>query len=638
MPSLRVVLPGAVKQFVFLCLCFTSVVHAEVLTLPLDQRPGWLSRDGIVMAGNWEPLLFRIYQGGSDNYTPTAEQLAAYRREQSPEMIAQLKELGINFIMTHCYKGMGLEMERESMADAVKFTRLCHDAGIRVGVYCYSGAFLWEPFFKEVPQARDWLILDKEGKPRIPEWKGSEYRYFWDRNHPDAQAFFRPILRFAVEDIKADLIHFDNYRAGPGSEANSVKRFRQYLRDTFTSERLKEMGIDDLNTVQPPLGEPLENLFHRAWADFSCQSLSDSYHDMSRYARTLRKDILMECNPGGPGNYLRASMDHGRQLQGGEAFWREGHSHPGFKDGKLVHTRIRDYKVARRMNNMAFTYNSKPLSLAESMAFSLDCLGHIYWFQNGKISPAPEKQDDDLGPFIRFFHKRRDLLRDAEVVADVAVLRSFPSQVFGDWKYVRLPTRAEQILIENCVCFQIIYDQHLDDLKRYRVLVLAGCVALSDKQIRQIEQYVESGGRVCIVGPVATHDEWMIRRDKPTFADLPESNVIRIPEDANILASVHQACGDELSLSVKAEPGLCMEFTEQTGRRLVHLVNYRIDKAVKNIVISLRLPAGRHVTNVMLAGPQREHDLKLPFREQACLITFTVPEVKIYEIAVVAMK
>ena len=282
MPSLRVVVSGAVKQFVFLCLCLTSVVHAEVLTLPLDQRPGWLSRDGIVMAGNWEPLLFRIYQGGSDNYTPTAEQLAAYRYEQSPEMIAQLKELGVNFIMTHCYKGMGLEMERESMADAVKFTRLCHDAGIRVGVYCYSGAFLWEPFFKEVPQARDWLILDKEGKPRIPEWKGSEYRYFWDRNHPDAQAFFRPILRFAVEDIKADLIHFDNYRAGPGSEANSVKRFRQYLRDTFTSERLKEMGIDDLNTVQPPLGEPLEGLFHRAWADFSCQSLSDSYHDMSR--------------------------------------------------------------------------------------------------------------------------------------------------------------------------------------------------------------------------------------------------------------------------------------------------------------------------------------------------------------------
>ena len=638
MQSLRVGLSGIVKQVVFLSLCFSSVVHAEVLTLPPDQRPDWLSRDGIVMAGSWEPLLFRIYKGGSGNYTPTAKQWAAYRHEQSPEMIAQLKELGVNFIMTHCYKGMGLEMERESMADAVKFTRLCHDANVRVGVYCFSGAFLWEPFFKEVPQARDWLILNKEGSPSGLGFVGSKYRYYWDRNHPDAQAFFRNILRFAVEDIKADLIHFDNYLVGPGSEANSVKRFRQYLRDTFTSKRLKEMGIDDLNTVQPPLGEPVESLFHRAWTDFSCQSLSDSYHDMTRYARTLRKDILMECNPGGPGNYLRASMDHSRQLRGGEAFWREGHSHPGFKDGKLVHTRIRDYKVGRRMNNTAFCYNSKPLSLAESMAFNLDCLGCVYWFQNGKILPSSPAERAKLAPFIRFFHKRRDLLRDAEVVADVAVLRSFPSQVFGDWKYVRLPAQAERILIENRVCFQIIYDQHLDDLKRYRVLVLAGCVGLSDKQIRQIEQYVESGGKVCIVGPVATHDEWMIRRDKPALADLPESNVIRIPESANVLNSVYRACGDKLSLSVKAEPGLCVEFTEQTGRRLVHLVNYRIDEPAKNIVISLRLPVGRHVKNVMLAGPQRKHDMKLTFKEQAGLVTFTVPEVKIYEIAVVTMK
>ncbi|MCK4628452.1 MAG: hypothetical protein KAT56_05580, partial [Sedimentisphaerales bacterium] len=86
-----------------------------------------------------------------------------------------------------------------------------------------------------------------------------------------------------------------------------------------------------------------------------------------------------------------------------------------------------------------------------------------------------------------------------------------------------------------------------------------------------------------------------------------------------------------------------VELTEQAGRRLVHLVNYRSDKPgkktpVKNIVIRLSLPAGHHVKTVCLAGPERKQDLQLPFKEQTGFVTFTVPKVNIYEIAVVTME
>jgi hypothetical protein len=118
---------------------------AQPLTLPLNQRPEGLRRDGIVMAGSWEPLSFRVRRDGSSGFTPTEEQRAAYLREHSPEMIARLKDLGVNFVMMHCYKGAGLLAGRESMSDAVRFAKLCHDAGLHVGVYNYSGAFLWEP-------------------------------------------------------------------------------------------------------------------------------------------------------------------------------------------------------------------------------------------------------------------------------------------------------------------------------------------------------------------------------------------------------------------------------------------------------------------------------------------------------------
>ena len=131
-----------------------ATAYADPLTLPLDKRPAWLAEDGIVMAGSWEPLVFRVRRDGA-GYTPTPEQIAAYHREHGPEMVAKLKSLGVNFVMMHCYKGAGLVAEKESMADAVRFSKLCHDAGMRVGVYNFSGAFLWEPLFKENPQAKE---------------------------------------------------------------------------------------------------------------------------------------------------------------------------------------------------------------------------------------------------------------------------------------------------------------------------------------------------------------------------------------------------------------------------------------------------------------------------------------------------
>jgi len=626
-----------VWHIVVLIFLLACPAQAELLTLPPEQRPEWLSRDGIVMAGSWEPLLFRVRRDGSDGYTPTAEQLAAYEREHSPDIIAELKALGVNFIMMHCYKGAGLEAERQSMADAVEFAQLCRDACLRVGVYNYSGAFLWEPLFKETPEAKDWVLLDADGRPLT--YGSATYRYRWNRNHSSAQAFYRQLVRFAVNDIRADLLHFDNYGYGPGQDANSVRRFRDYLGRTFIAERLNQMGVNDLNDVHPPMTGPPQTMLHRAWLEFSCRSLADSYHDMSRYARKLRSDILIECNPGGPGNRIRPPVDHGRLLQGGEAFWDEGRP-PGYNGGQL-RTRIPTYKVARRMDNIAFVYTTTPLEMAESMAFNRDCLGCVCWFEYARIVARPgssEPVSKTLAPFIRFFHTHRDLLRNAEVVADAAVLRSFPSQVFTDLKHAGLTHRVEQALIENRVCFQIIYDHHLADLNRYRVLVLAGCAALSDEQTGQIRRYVNSGGRVCIVGPAGIYDEWLIPRERPALDDLPAVNVVRVEESNDVIGAIRRICDGQLSVSIRAGSGLCAELTEQPGRRLVHLVNYNTDNPAKDVSVLLRLPAGRRAKTVTLVSPERRSELEAEFQERNDLVIFDVQQVGVYEIAVIEMQ
>jgi len=319
---------------------------------------------------------------------------------------------------------------------------------------------------------------------------------------------------------------------------------------------------------------------------------------------------------------------------------------------------------------------------------------------------------------------------------------------------------------------------------RYRVLILAGCTALSDHQIGQIRRYAKSGGRICVIGPAATHDEWMMPRKESALGDFSSKCVVRSPANGDILDSIRQACADRLSLSIKAELpesegpraavgepvyadrdyvitrmpeelagvntirfsassskqdsslrlraavpervfiafaprgfsdqwldpqpnwrlykaagldttivqigkgmdiycrdfdagdvrlfegksgayvllgikaqspdfegeafaaepkqdaplGLCCELTEQSDRRLVHLVNYRSDGPVKDIAVCLLMPEGRKVKAVTLASPQRKDDLALPFEDEAGFVTFTVPAVDIYEIAIIALE
>jgi len=361
----------------------------------------------------------------------------------------------------------------------------------------------------------------------------------------------------------------------------------------------------------------------------------------------------MECNPGGLRARINPPVDHGRLFEGGEATWNEGFI-GGFTNGKLQ-TAIPTYKLARRMDNMVFRYVRSPMQMAEAMAFNLDCLGCICWFEYGELSDYPGSHgkplDPDTVPFVRFYRNRRELFRDTDVVADVAVLRSFPSQVFGPAEFASLTARAVDELIAGRACFQIISDQHLAELDRYRVLVLAGCGAIPDEQAAHVRRFVEAGGRLCVAGPLATHDEWMFPREKLALGDLPAKRVVRVEESQNMAHAVDRALDQKpsLRLSTKTSPpgseatdesllGVCVELSERGDQRFVHLVNYRDTEPVKDILVRLRIPDGCRVKEVVLATPGREQDLKVTHACERGFVTFVVPSLDVYEVAVVSMQ
>jgi hypothetical protein len=616
------------------------------LTLPASARPAWLADEGLVMAGSWEPLPFRVRRDG-EGFTPTPEQKEAYRREHSPEMVAQLKALGVNFVMMHGYKGGGLNFERESMNDAVRFADLCHEAGLHVGVYAYSGALMWEPLLKEIPSAWEWFLLDEHGDP--VRYYNLPYRYRWNRNHPGAMEFYKGIIRFAVEDIKADLIHLDNHSAGPGFDGNSQKRFREYLAKNFSAERLAQMGVRDTAKTTPPRSTDTNDLFKRAWSEFRFQSLADAYYEIGAYARSLRPDVLMELNAGGVSPRIRGAVDHGRLLQGGEAFWSEGRMEPWHGEGPMLNN-IWAYKFARRMDNMMFRYVTTPLQVAEAMAFNLDAIGCLVAFEYGKLSDFPgakgREMDPARQPFVKFFRERRELFKHTQVIADTAVLRNFPTEAFAPASRDNVSTEVANQLIAMRATFQPIPDAHLKDAGRFHVLVLPDCLAMSDEQIARVRDYVAGGGQLCVVGELATHDEWMLPRKKPALDDLPAGRVIRVATAKDIPAAIERAMGGRDALKISAKDGgantsddvlrgLCVELTTRDHQIFVHLVNYHDGVAKENIAVRVRIDDSRQVKSVHLASPEMSADAAVPFKQDGEFVTFTVPKVNIYTIAVV---
>jgi hypothetical protein len=556
-----------------------------------------MDEPGIVMAGNWEEATFRARRSGRLDYTLTPEQLEGYAREHSPEIIAELKELGVNFLMIHCYKGAGLQTERQGMEDSRRFADLAHKSGLRIGTYI-GGTMLYERLFKEEPNAPQWQAFGAAGEP-IFYSKGQTFRYAAVRNHPGFIQYLQKPVRFAIEEVRTDLIHFDNFGLGGASyDAYSKQQFGQYLKQLGRPEADPPVKTDNLS-------DPLV----RAWFDYKCQALADHYATMSKYIRSLNPQCGVECNPGGVGGGGRASrgVDHARLLPLGNAFWDEayGPDSPKGKNKGISVNRIRTMKVGRLYNNSTFLYTETPLDAAESMAFNLNCLGCVAWFEWGQIVPphgGGKTIPPELKTYIRFFLDHQDLYRGSATVADVAVLRTFADQNYGP----RLYYPIEQALIQGQVAWRIIYDEQMAALDEYRVVVAPDKAWLTVEQQKRLDDFAGKGGLVIASATVKKPDEFP--------------------------ASLR----DRRRLAVEAPPSVAVElcWQEDPQRVIVHLVNYDGAQQTGEIPVKLRLKSG-NPTSARLLSPHPAGERSLPVRTEGGLCTFTCPPLKVYAIVVI---
>jgi hypothetical protein len=668
----------------------TKLPAEEPASVPRAQ---WLENGIIDAGGSHEPLTFIVRRGGQRQ-----DAYRSYQQADSEEVIRRLKEQGVEVFHTHLYKGAGMAHERSEMEDAKRVAAIAHRYGLRVDSYIQWNTMMYETFFAEEPRAKDWIQRDDLGKPIMLSYGYQQsYRYRPCFANPAYLEYLGKIVRFAIEEVKTDFIHFDNFNLNPEPDSchcpNCTNGFRRRLRTKYSAAQRKErFGFENVDYVNPPSWnrdnppEKMDIIFDPAiqeWIDFRCQLMTDALEKMARLAKSLNPEVAIEVNPHGITGRNRAweaGLDHSRFLKYTQVFWTEERNPPDFlPDGRLIST-IRSYKLGRRYDNFVFSYLPDAAAIAESLAFN-----HTLGFAGDDPLTA------DMKTHIAFYRANRDLYANAIDAGNVALLRSYPSITYHHSRAQLSAILFEQALIESKIPFDLIFDEHLADLSKYRVLILPDSECLSDGQLSAIREFVGRGGGLLASGRAGMYDEWRRLRTEPGLAGLiqeqprpkayeetvmhesvtssasrreigggrvvyfrsipfdgpltPAGSYFAIdrrfwkapPNTLEIAESIRWAAREQIPIRVDAPRFLVANLTAQTARRrwLLHLINYNKNVAeIEAVKIECRLPEGVSLKQASIVSPDRPGYESLPFETGASGAAFVIPRVGVYAIAI----
>ncbi len=662
------------------------------------EKSKWLGTIPLVVAESHDTIpIFSRRRGGE-----RTDHLHDYERSHSEEFATYLEKIGVTLLIADFYKGYGIEAERKYI-DAIRdFAPVLRKHHIKVGLYIGS-TMAYETFLAEKPEAEEWLVPDYLGKPVIYADQTFRRRIYF--MHPGYVEYMKRLMHIGVEEVGADEMDFDNtsMQAEPRifQHPLAIEHFREYLRDTYTPAELKQrLGFSDVRYVLPPKPAALPNTVNdplaQLWTDFRCHQLNTYYAMMQAEIEGANPGVVIATNPhseiSGRNTIWEQGVNYPGLLAHMDAAWSEEEDPAGVTAQGILVNRIRSFKNASILGKTLIVATAGPggstLQMAESLAFGRQCVGDMAGIMDEGSIP------DDHLRYIRFFHDQFDYYRDVRNVADVAVLYSYASMAFNN----DLPAVSfilfTQALIQAKVPFDIIFDEHLQGLSRYRALVLADQECLDDKQMDLIRHYVDQGGGVVATELTSLFSPGRQRRPDFGLADLFGVKALAAPGERGaermleippvqrqigrgrvsyvaaikpaiqkppaawmtsqywklplnweeLIGQVRWAAGGKFAVEVDAPETLALvaELVEQKdqNRRIVHLLNYATvaGSVVTDVNVEVALPQSRQVRQVTLLSPDGGDATAAAHEVENDRVRFKVPRIQTYTLAIVQME
>jgi len=659
----------------------------------------------ITLAGHWEPLAFRRRRGGQ-----RGDEAERYAREHSDEAIRAMRDAGINFVITHFDKGFGPETLAADLPLLRDWVRRLHENDIRVGAYIRYDNLVPEAF----PQSKEWLAQTAFGDSSTILWQS--YRRSACPSNQDHLAHVESLIHTAIHDLKVDLIHMDGFWMGNEAWAchcdKCLAAFSDFLASRYPTadSAIERFGHADTSLIRPPVYrqpdnsiaamEPVKDPAAQEWMDWRIETLAAMARRFREYIRAQNPAVVFAVNslmPIGYNNAFYWGFDLPKLMPHVQALWTEDDHWAGWRDDGVLISRLREFKMGRALGAKVFSYQrgktdkELTLSLLQSAAFNRGDLGML-----GSPLLAEEPLYETKRAFAQWYARHAKRFALVQSAADVALWRSQRTLACNSTSAHRSVILAEQALIQGKISFDILYDDDLKDLSRYRVLVLPNVEMLDDEQIALLTEFVRNGGGLVATELTSLYDEW--RRIRPDFAlrglfganvllDLGDNwqkpttsakynasyvqnlvgsgRVAYVPSiqtrrvadytgvigeepyrfgteqwenplnAADLLNAIHWAAGGLLAAEVDAPEGVAVELLQQTdGTLLLHLLNYKLDTSVPAAKIRLRLPVGKKVTRASLLTYPAESETDLPFSHTGVTFKATLPAFEQYAMVI----
>jgi glycosyl hydrolase family 42 (putative beta-galactosidase) len=652
---------------------------------------------------NQEPLMFYRRRGRYPENWPEL-----YERQHAPGNIQLIADAGVRWARLRFYKGFGLQTEMPEMRRSIEVAELMHRLGMKVSLYV-AGTMFIESFYREVPGAEGWEQRDQVNRA-VPYSDTQTYRHFACPNEPAYREYLKKVLDVGIQQFKADEFFFDNIFLQPEPTSCRCQRcqraFKEFLRRKYPTKEsvATRFGYPDVDWIKvnewyhynrPEDIETIDDPVLQEWVAFRSESLARHCIDIYDYIKSVNPKIAVGFNLKG--------------IYGTNRIWRNGMYQPlyqgkidfacfdvGGMEARLDSTtgalvgEIRSFKMGR---TLGFTYHEAdtPLQLAVSMAFNYRKPVPGYGYMGGPDIEGPERT---FTPEAEFFREYKDrYYTETESVADVAMLRTWPSMAYSI-NGTQAPTLLmEQVLIQHKVPFDIIFDQQMSTIGRYKAIVVSGQESLSRQWVDQLSEYARNGGTLVLGGNTADYNEYRQKRAANpllSLAGISRAAVITVktvgkgklvyvpeivpgigvrpsqggggdetdlgspgpsrrsgfPADRWVLPKNHQEIYQAvagnlqggLSITTQAPLNTVMEVVNRrsSNETIVHFVNFDDKRALAPFAVRLKRQLDGKIQSVSLFTPESDEPKKLLFTEQNGQLHFTVPAMKRYSMVVVA--
>jgi len=550
---------------------------------------------------------------------------ARYSREEefSDRAIGRYLDAGATMVVIPYAKCFGLEATPEEIAEGKDFIARARARGLRTSVYLRVDALAPETVAAAHPEVHEWLAL---GMHERKSYYGAQqtFRQRVCYFHPGAMAWLEGVLRHAVEEMKADMIHCDGFSpAGhlPWQTSRSPRAlaaYRAWLKRRYAdpAEREAFFGVVDFDRIEfpeyaegPRLPAMLRSADFQAWYRFLWDKELAFTRHVRRHVKSLDPEVALYANPwwSRAVPVPRVACSHvERLLPWLDAVFSEDPYHLQFTGGR-VRSRLGMFKTAREYDIPVLHYHwvAKPRAVQSSLALSVAANGgHAAALGFGlRYMPHYSIEGETKRKVVSWVQDHWPLLGRNRPLGDLALVRHHESMAWNAREPWWAPMGFEQLLTAMKVPWRLFDRLEAAPMAQVRTLVLPEAESLSDEELVLLRGWVENGGNLLVTGRTATHDG--SRRRRPANGILSWLPDYRVPGPTEWLRwAIEDGCEVDY------------EFEEENGERSPRIV--KVGRGRLGIWPELQWPQSLRDLGGECYGLQciRPRDLTPPLEEQ----------------------